>query len=1135
MATEMDMKVSYQSQGTADDAIDVEVISEKKRVSQASTSEGLSSQGRSSSIFRCPRLFERASQRWLNPSFDSKEIEDQYQRSLIPELKKRFRYALLYTILMTISWVVYTAAMQPSNWQVMIAIGVVVCFIAIAFWLYSLTEHYKSCVQLSSVIMSLVLCLLTIVTFIGIDSYCDMNDYAFIKRSISTFAMCLEIILMMYTVLPMPLYLCAPIAFVFSFVYEFVFFYYSYQCSDYSQTQFVKELFTKIFLHLCIHLIGFHIFFMTQVRSHSTFWKITQATQRRHEFEVEKLNTEKMIHSVMPKYLAGEIMKVGTPNKKQTAFSEFFMMTMEPVSILFADIVGFTRMAGKKTADVLVDLLNDLFGRFDLLCEVHGCEKIATLGDCYYCVSGCPERRDDHAQCCVEMGLAMIDAIKEFCKDRNEDVDMRVGIHTGMVLCGIIGKKRFKFDVWSDSVSIANQMEGAGKKGMVHISAKTAEYLKDLSQYELTDGNGDTRNKGILGIKTHFIEKKKDKTSAVGLPHTPKSTAGSESLPENGNSSNGGDTAPAPNTTLQQPLLQITTHSENGGLSPADVEEGNSERTTESKVKAQEIEDRRLVSFMKQVNAEYLQSAPTHLCMLSFEESGVERLYRDQFKPRNLRAQLNDDTVIDEQQMEAQERPSSRRLSSETISTTKYNTLFDVGIGFLVYLFTSIGCFLVFDVQLHWAIVFAVGTILQLCVFITVLQEAFFLKARSRCSSRLVSFFHSWYPRHILGVVLISLPSVAVYSNVQCNKDDLMMQPFYCFITTVALLHYCNFIQLSSWTKTIMALLSGATLIIISSIDQCTFTEGADLFTNSTSMPDDNNNNTSSMPELILVVLLLVLLVLLLNRQFEISFRLNFYGGVQAAEDKGKIQEQKNKAEELLHNIVPKFVYESFKETASSKYSKNHENVGIIFGSIINFNEFYSEIFADGIECIRILNEMIGDFDALLEKEQFRDVEKIKTIGSTYMAACGLHFSKPEHERTFKYEHLQTLLDFSLQMQKCVETFNSESLSMTMGAFEFILRIGFHHGSINSGVIGTTKLFYDIWGDAVNIASRMDSTGVAKHIQVAEETVEKLNHLYDFKYRGEVTVKGKQAPMRTFFVIGKKAEPLPDPVPVVIP
>ena len=247
-------------------------------------------------------------------------------------------------------------------------------------------------------------------------------------------------------------------------------------------------------------MIGIHIFIMSQVRKRSTFWKVGQSIMSRRELQVEKQIKEKMIHSLMPPSVARQVMQSREDNEDDTdgaatrrrkrrergeiTFRPFNMNIMKDVSILYADIVGFTKMSSNKTAEHLVSLLNDLFGRFDKICDASGCEKISTLGDCYYCVSGCPEPRPDHAKCCVEMGLAMCKAIKEFDEEHSEEVNMRVGVHTGTVLCGIVGTRRFKFDVFSNDVTLANIMESTGSPGKVHISEVTYEFLKDLYEVE---------------------------------------------------------------------------------------------------------------------------------------------------------------------------------------------------------------------------------------------------------------------------------------------------------------------------------------------------------------------------------------------------------------------------------------------------------------------------------------------------------------------------------------------------------------------------------------------------------------------------------------------------------------------------
>lgn len=187
-------------------------------------------------------------------------------------------------------------------------------------------------------------------------------------------------------------------------------------------------------------------------------------------------------------------------------------------------------------------------------------------------------------------------------------------------------------------------------------------------------------------------------------------------------------------------------------------------------------------------------------------------------------------------------------------------------------------------------------------------------------------------------------------------------------------------------------------------------------------------------------------------------------------------QAEKEQADWLLHNIVPEHVAYLLK--THEFYSHTYADVGIIFAKISNFDDFYDEAYQGGKEFLRVLNELMGDFEDLFDLPQYKDVEKIKTIGSCLMAASGLNAETRAQNRD-PVAHLYALMDFACALLQKLDQFNRDMLS-----FKFEMEIGFNFGEVTAGVVGTTKLLYDIWGDAVNVASRMYSTGVHGKIQV---------------------------------------------------
>jgi class 3 adenylate cyclase len=198
----------------------------------------------------------------------------------------------------------------------------------------------------------------------------------------------------------------------------------------------------------------------------------------------ERAKSERLLANMLPESIAERL------KRKPQAIADGF----DAVSVLFADIVGFTPLSATMQPHALVELLNRVFSRFDELARVHGLEKIKTIGDAYMAVAGVPAPRDDHARAAAEMALAMRDEIGRVSDGK---LLLRIGLHAGSVVAGVIGVSKYSYDLWGDTVNTASRMESHGAPGAIHVSAEFRALAGDGFVWE-ERGAIDIKGKGPL-------------------------------------------------------------------------------------------------------------------------------------------------------------------------------------------------------------------------------------------------------------------------------------------------------------------------------------------------------------------------------------------------------------------------------------------------------------------------------------------------------------------------------------------------------------------------------------------------------------------------------------------------------------
>jgi class 3 adenylate cyclase len=226
-----------------------------------------------------------------------------------------------------------------------------------------------------------------------------------------------------------------------------------------------------------------YLFYLETLRAES-------AAAREHE------RSESLLRNILPDPIARRL-----KTQKESIADGF-----AEVSVLFADIVGFTELSGRLAPAELVQLLNRVFSEFDSLTERRGLEKIKTIGDAYMVAAGLPEPRPDHAHVVARFAFDMLAVLARINEETGHKLALRIGIHSGPVVAGVIGRRKFIYDLWGDTVNIASRMESHGVAGEIHVTAEVARRIGD--EFDLSEPRTITV-KGKGEMVTHLIVRRR--------------------------------------------------------------------------------------------------------------------------------------------------------------------------------------------------------------------------------------------------------------------------------------------------------------------------------------------------------------------------------------------------------------------------------------------------------------------------------------------------------------------------------------------------------------------------------------------------------------------------------------------------
>ncbi|XP_047507467.1 adenylate cyclase type 2 isoform X3 [Pieris napi] len=866
-----------------------------------------------------------------------------------------------------------------------------------------------------------------------------------------------------------------------------------------------REIASYVIYLIGVNLMGIYFRLMNEIITRRSFLDRRACVESTLRLKFVKEQEERLMLSILPEHIMSKVrqdirnmflnIRSHSYSHNMKSFSQLYVEEHDNVSILYADVVNYTQISTTLSPLRMVELLNELFGRFDEASEEHDVLRIKFLGDCYYCVSGIPKPTSQHAKNCVDLGLEMIHIIKDVREKRSLNIDMRIGVHSGKILCGLIGIRKWQFDIWSKDVTIANKMESTGKAGKVHITKQTLELLLDYAREYIIEPNFESQNDQFImnnRIETYLISRpprpmadyKPFRRASVGL-----------------------------NKIINPRSRHRRSENRNYRRTTAFMDENLVEY--QQMLKAADAQMAKEIEDMTSGKEHFKQESKLNRFTLMYKSIKLEKSYLLLPDPL-FKYYITCCLVI------------FLLITTVNILTTSWSEEFD------------------WDVWIPFAILILILMILQPLTWF----QFFWTKYRGINEPKgqflryiydlSVTIIKSTKVRTAIYMVIsLGLAITSILKVLGCNvkEEEPAEIQTYCVSSWnpylpqhvtqcwgLALLLNFIFSRVFFMFKWVVA--GGMTIFYLFVIWEM---KGAYFSTGITWNVGLDPRISQS-----LSVLFITITLYWIDRSTEYRHRLDHLWQKQLTEEQEEAETMLKVNNMLLENILPAHVvqvYLDLNRPIDELYYEKYDNVAVMFASLTDYKlGIESDTDLSDKLILSILDEVISDFDRLLLMgSSLYKVEKIKVAGWTYMAACGLdpnrrgsfdtssYCSVGDRNQNNLYNRaiVVTMVEFAAAMMMQLQNFNRGSFQ----SFEGLnLRIGISNGEVAAGVVGSLKPLYDIWGNAVNLASRMDSTGETGRIQVTENTAFILDECGILTtYRGETFVKGAGY-IKTYYV-----------------